>query len=59
MDEQIEMIYMIALECLANLIAPKKDEVDEQSSFPIHSTWFFRKFFLEQHIGHVDTTSQV
>ncbi|CAF3346867.1 unnamed protein product [Rotaria sp. Silwood1] len=26
MDEQIESIYMIAIECLANLIAPKKDE---------------------------------
>ncbi|CAF1214756.1 unnamed protein product [Rotaria magnacalcarata] len=26
MDEQIEVIYMIAIECLANLIAPKKDE---------------------------------
>lgn len=28
MDEQVEAIYMIALECLANLIAPKKDEVN-------------------------------
>lgn len=27
MDEQVEMIYMVALECLANLIAPKQDEV--------------------------------
>ncbi|UJR33978.1 hypothetical protein I4U23_021394 [Adineta vaga] len=26
MDEQIEVIYMIAIECLANLIAPRKDE---------------------------------
>jgi hypothetical protein len=29
MDEQIEMIYMIAIECLANLIAPSQDEVSE------------------------------
>jgi hypothetical protein len=26
MDEQVEVIYMIALECLANLVAPKQDE---------------------------------
>ncbi|CAF0756663.1 unnamed protein product [Adineta ricciae] len=26
MDEQIEAIYMVAVECLANLIAPRKDE---------------------------------
>jgi len=30
MDEQIEAIYMIAIECLANLIAPAKDEVDKK-----------------------------
>jgi hypothetical protein len=30
MDEQIEVIYMIAIECLANLIAPKKDEVKKK-----------------------------
>jgi hypothetical protein len=30
MDEQIEAIYMTAIECLANLIAPKKDEVKEK-----------------------------
>ena len=27
MDEQIDMIYMTGIECLANLIAPKNDEV--------------------------------
>ncbi|CAF3655986.1 unnamed protein product [Adineta steineri] len=26
MDEQIESVYMVAIECLANLIAPRKDE---------------------------------
>ena len=30
MDEQIEVIYMIAIECLANLIAPRKDEVKKK-----------------------------
>jgi hypothetical protein len=30
MDEQIEIIYMISIECLANLIAPTKDEVDRK-----------------------------
>jgi hypothetical protein len=29
MDEQIEVIYMTAIECLANLIAPKQDEVNK------------------------------
>ena len=27
MDEQVDVIYMIALEGLASLIAPKQDEV--------------------------------
>lgn len=27
MDEQIEAVYMVAIECLANLVAPRKDEV--------------------------------
>jgi hypothetical protein len=31
MDEQIEVIYMIAIECLANLISPKNDEVEENN----------------------------
>jgi hypothetical protein len=33
MDEQIEVIYMIAIECLANLIAPQKDEVNRKIKF--------------------------
>jgi hypothetical protein len=32
MDEQIEAIYIIAIECLANLIAPQKDEVNRNLS---------------------------
>lgn len=27
MDEQIETVYMVAIDCLASLVAPKHDEV--------------------------------
>lgn len=33
MDEQVEVIFMIALECLSNLIAPKNDEKILEETF--------------------------
>jgi hypothetical protein len=61
MDEQIEAIYMIAIECLANLIAPKKDEVNRKKTefFLNKNLIFSRKCFLKQYIGHVDIINQI
>jgi hypothetical protein len=60
MDEQIEAIYIIAIECLANLIAPQKDEVsnNNQTSIEIQMN-FSRKFFLKQRIGPADIINRV
>lgn len=61
MDEQIEAIYMIAIECLANLIAPRKDEVNIKifRLFLLFKKIFSRKIFLKLIIGHVVIINQI
>ena len=56
MDEQIDVIYMTAIECLGNLIAPKKDEVEQWRNgdeLNVSS----RRCCLERIIGRVVTIS--
>ena len=56
MDEQIDVIYMTAIECLGNLIAPKKDEVNQWCNEDVLNE-FCRKCSLERITGRVVTIS--